>query len=250
METKRQIKLNYTREFTIACKINNLKPIELLQYFINHVSFYAFIGGKIDVTYLWATTVCIDFKEEYGGEIIQVTIPEIQEISLKYIKKLTSLNLNEPFLSSTAAFQSILIMDEWSSEMLPFTDYEPEIMIFNGELLKLTFDFNLICRMNGSGIEELLQYFIDKVSLARERATNFHHFVKTDPSTAFLLLLVGHDESVRDRVLPQQEMYKKYGLRLLELDDEQNEEDNFENRMKNYDAFYQEWFSALNRISN
>jgi len=250
METKRQIKLDYTREFTIACKINNLKPIELLQYFINHVSFYAFIGGEIDVTYLWATTVCIDFKEEYGGEVLRVTVPEIQEISLKYIKKLTALNLNGPPFSDTAAFQSILIMDEWSSEMLPYTDYEAEVMVINRELLNLTFDFNLICRMNGSEIQDLLQYFIDKISLARERAMNFHHFVKTDPSTAFLLLLVGHDESVKSRILPQQEMYKKYGLRLLELDNEQNEEDDFENRRRNYDTFYQEWYSALSRIDN
>ncbi|PIH00455.1 hypothetical protein CS542_04535 [Pedobacter sp. IW39] len=42
---QRQIKLNYS-EFKIACKINNLKPEELLQYFISYV-FYAFIGGNM-----------------------------------------------------------------------------------------------------------------------------------------------------------------------------------------------------------
>ncbi|MGY0040373.1 hypothetical protein [Pedobacter sp. NJ-S-72] len=159
METKRQIELNYTQEFKIACKINNLKPEELLQYFISHVSFYAFIGGNMEAIYLWATTVCIDFKEEYGGEPHPVTDHRIQEISLKYIKKLTALNMNYEAPETLENYNSVFIMKEWAAEMLPVTDYEKQVQSSDGVLLNLTFDFNLVCRMNGTEIQGLLQYF-------------------------------------------------------------------------------------------
>jgi len=250
METKRRIELNYTQEFKIACKINNLKPEDLLQYFIDHVSFYAFIGGNMEATYLWATTVCIDFKEEHGGEPQPVTDPRIQEISLKYIKKLTALNMNDGIPKTLENYDSSFIMKEWSSEMLPITDYEKQIETVNEVQLNLTFDFNLVCRMNGTEIQGLLQYFINKVSLARERALNLHQVVKTDPSTAFLLLLLSKHENVKHKVLPQQEMYKNFATRLIRLDEQQKGESSLENRIKNYNTFYLEWYNSLNRNIN
>ncbi|KIO76436.1 hypothetical protein TH53_14950 [Pedobacter lusitanus] len=250
METKRQIKLNYTQEFKIACKINNLKPEELLQYFISHVSFYAFIGGNMEALYLWATTVCIDFKEVYGGEPQPVTDHKIQEISLKYIKKLTALNMDDGAYKTLEYYNGISIMKEWSAEMLPFTDYELQIQISDESFLDLTFDFNLICRMNGSDIEALLQYFINRISLARERALNLHQHVKTDPSTAFLLLLISKHVSFRNKIMPQQEMYKKFTLQLLKLDEKQEGESNLENKIRNYNVFYLEWYNALNKNVN
>ncbi|QNK62159.1 hypothetical protein H7F33_16660 [Pedobacter sp. PAMC26386] len=250
METKRQIRLNYTQEFKIACKINNLRHEELLQYFISHVSFYAFIGGSMEAIYLWATTVCIDFKEEYGGEAHPVTDQRIQEVSLKYIKKLTALNMDHGSPKTIAYYKNVFIMKEWASEMLPITDYEAAVETVDGGLLQLTFDFNLVCRMNGTQIQGLLQYFINKVSLARERALNLHKIVKTDPGTAFLLLLVSHHDSLRNRVVPQQEMYKKYALQLLKLDEKQGGEVRLENKIRNYNIFYLEWYNALNKNIN
>lgn len=250
METKRQIKLNYTQEFKIACKINNLKPEELLQYFISYVSFYAFIGGNMEPMYLWATTACIDFKEAHGGQPQPVNDHRIQEICLKYIKKLTALNMSSVTYKIIAHYKIVSLMKEWSSEMLPITDYELEIQTSGGYLLELTFDFNLVCRMNGTKIEGLLQYFINQVSLARERALNFHQVIKTDPSTAFLLLLSSNHESLRNKILPQQDMYKKYAAQLQKLDEKQEGESNLENKIRNYNKFYLAWYNALNQNIN
>ncbi|MBB5636157.1 hypothetical protein HDE68_002045 [Pedobacter cryoconitis] len=250
METKRRIELEYTQEFKIACKINNLRPEDLLQYFINHVSFYAFIGGNMEAIYLWATTVCIDFKEEYGGEPQPVTDHRIQEISLKYIKMLTALNMDDGAPKTLEHYNSVSIMKEWSVEMSPITNYETYVQISDEVLLQLTFDFNLVCRMNGTEIQGLLQYFINRISLARERALNLHRLIKTDPSTAFLLLLISQHENVKYKILPQQEMYKKFAARLLKLDEQQEGESNLENKIRNYNIFYLDWYNSLNKNIN
>ncbi|MGY0040374.1 hypothetical protein [Pedobacter sp. NJ-S-72] len=86
--------------------------------------------------------------------------------------------------------------------------------------------------------------------MARERALNLHQLVKTDPSTAFLLLLLSKHENVKNKVLPQQEMYKKFAAGLLKLDEKQEEESNFENKIRNYNIFYLEWYNALNKNIN
>jgi len=247
MDVIGQIKLNYTEDFKIACKINNLKHEELLQYFIDHVSFYAFIGGDMELPYLWATTVSIDCKEVMGKKVEAVKDQRIQKISLRYIKMLTALHIEEDLSEGAVSAKSISLMKKWAVEMGPLTNYPAGIETSDGERLKLTFDLNLICSMNGINVQHLLQYFIDKISLANERAVNLIQPVKTDPSTAVLLLLVSGHEEVRNKILPHQEIYKKYGLWLLKLDKKQKEENNLENRIRNYSAFYLEWYNALSK---
>ncbi len=250
MDIKGQIKLDYPEEFRIACKINNLQHGELLQYFIDHVSFYAFIGGDMEIPYLWATTVCIECKEFWGKTVEAVTDQAIREISLKYIKKLTALSLETDLTKSAETSKSILLMKKWALEMTPMTDYQSGLNTDTGLKLKLTFDFNLLCRMNGVDIGLLLQYFIDSVSLARERAVNLYREVRTDPSTAVLLILVANHEEIKNKVLPRQEIYRQYGLRLLKFDKKQKEERNLDSRIKNYSDFYREWYNALNKDIN
>jgi hypothetical protein len=246
MKTKGQIKLNYPDEFRIACKINNLKHEELIQYFIDHVSFYAFIGGDMEPAYLWATTVGIECKEFWSEPIEVISDSRVQEISLKYIKKLTSLSLEADLTKTIETSKSLSLMKAWSAEMLPLTDYETDLTTDSGLVFNLTFDFNLVCRLNGIRAGLLLQYFIDNISLARERAINVIREVNINPSVAVLLTLVADHEDIKHRILPQQEVYRKYGFLLLKLDNEQKREYDLEKRMETYSAFYREWYNALN----
>ena len=245
MDTKGKIKLNYPDEFRIACKINNLKHEELVQYFIDHVSFYAFIGGEMDPQYMWATTVNIDCKEVSGESVSPISNVAMQEISLRYIKALTSLIGEDNLGASEGTARSTQVMKDWSVEMLPLTDYQDNIYTDSGDVFSLTFDFNLLCRLNGLSIGKLLQYFIDHVSLARERALNINNDFKTDASTAVLLILLGGHGDLKNRELPHQETYKKCGLKLLRLDKQQRGEDQAEKRIINYSTFYKEWYDEL-----
>jgi len=250
MNSIEEIKLNYTEDFKIGCKLNNLTHEELLQYFIDHVSFYAFIGGNMEQVYLWATNVSIDCKELVGGAAEVVTDQKVQDLSLKYIKKLTGLSKEADLSKSLETIKSLSIMKAWAAEMLPLTDYLIDVTINSEESLKLSFDFNLLCRMNGISVQVLLQYFVDHVSLARERAVNLNNLVKTDPSTAVLLLLVSSHDELKDRIMPQQDIYKQYGLKLLRLDKKQKRMESLEAKIINYNIFYREWYRALHNHVN
>jgi hypothetical protein len=245
-----QIKLNYPEEFRIACKINNLRYDELIQYFIDHISFYAFIGGTMEPPFLWATAVSIDCKEAFDKPVASITDPQIQEISLRYIRQLTALQLGSNVSRSAETSKSVSLMKAWSSEMIPLTDYAIGLRTQDNHCFTLTFDFNLVCRLNGIEAELLLQYFMDSISLARERAVNVIEQVKVTPAIAVLMILIGDHEEVKNRVLPQQEIYKKYGLQLLKLDKKQIKEADLESRIKTYSAFYREWFNALSQNVN
>lgn len=245
MNIKGQIKLDYTEDFRIACRINNLKFEELLQYFIDHVSFYAFIGGDMEPVYLWATIVSINCREAEGGAVETVTDGNIQRISMIYIKKLTALLLEKGLSKNIETVRSIALMEKWAAEMLPLTDYPDEVETDSGLSLKLRFDFNMLCRMNGLDVQQLLQYFINTISLARERAINLLVEVRADPGTSVLLFLVSYHDEVKNKILPQQDIYKQYGLKLLRLDKKQKEEADLDTRIKNYRAFYLDWYNAL-----
>ena len=242
------MELNYTEDFRIACKINNLKHEELIQYFIDHVSFYTFIGGELGPVNQWATKVCIDCKDLFGGVVARENDNEIRRISLKYIKKLTALSLGDEFTVEENVLRSDDLIEQWAHEMSPLTNYTMEFDAGEGEILYLSFEFNLLCKMNGVILEQLLQCFIDSISLAKERAVNLHEMVEINPGMAVLfLILIGNNE-VKNRIMPHQDIYKKFGLRLLKLDKKQREELNLQNRIDSYSSFYLEWYNALNNL--
>jgi len=244
MDSTEQIELSYKEDFRVACLINNLSYKDLLQYFIDHISFYVFIGGSLPAAYVWSTAVCIACREDSGGRAKPVQNQQIQQISLKYIKVLTAFIQAAEKRGAVADIDAV--MEQWSREMLPLTHDAKEITLAGTGTIWISFDCNLLCNLSGINVKDLLQYFINHVSLARERAINLLQHVEDDPSTAVLLSLMRSYSSSASKILPYQEIYKAYGLRLLKLDKKQKEEINPEIRLLNYSAFYLEWYHALN----
>lgn len=239
-----QTNLNYTEEFKIACKINNVKAEELLQFFIDHVSFYTFIGGEMELVYQWATKVATDCTTTFDGIISKISDVEIQGITLKYIKILTSLSLNDHLSKGSKAKQSALYIKAWSDEMLPLTNYETTFDT-GPHLLQISFDFNLLCRVHGLSSGELLQCFINNISLARERAAHLFDHAIPNPAMAILLLVVINNAEMRNKVMPNQEIYRKYILLLLKLDEQQYRQPDLWQRVDCYTEFYLDWYNTL-----
>ncbi len=246
MNVSRSTNLTYPEDFVVACKINNLKYQELLQYFIDHVSFYAFIGGEMDLVYQWATKVTTDCKCVFNGIITRINDVEIRRITLKYIKKLTGLSLNNTLSKEFKIIQSNLFVKNWSDEMLPLTNYETQLDTGDHQYLELTFDFNLLCRIHGFTSAQLLQSFINNISLARERAVNLNEMIAPNPAMAILLLVVINNKAIKDKIMPRQEVYKKYGIQLLRLDKIQKNEPDLQRRINIYTEFYLDWYKTLN----
>ncbi|WP_158796885.1 hypothetical protein [Pedobacter sp. L105] len=250
MNEKGGFGLNYAEDFTIACAINYLKREEVLQYFINRVSFYAFNGGEMEAVALWATGIVIECKEAYGSRIIAVTDKKVQRISVKYVTLLSELSASEKPSTVDKMKESFYLMQEWETEMMPLVDYPKTFGLDEDNFLMLTFDFNLLCRMNGVNPNQVLQYFIDHISLAIQRAVNLLEYKETD-STMSLFGMMLLSRSMQKNKLPvQQDVRKWYSERLLELDERLKKETVLEKRISVYKAFYAEWFQSLMKNLN
>jgi hypothetical protein len=250
MNAKGHTGLTYTEDFSIACTINYLKQEDVLQYFINRVSFYAFNGGEMEAVALWATNIIIDCKEALGVKIRPSVDKRVQRISMKYIGLLYDLQANDELSTVDKMRESIYLMQDWETEMLPHPDYPETFKLDDDRNLLLTFDFNLLCKMNGVSATEALQYFIDQISLAQQRAVNFLIFQGTSTSmSVFGVMLLSR--SMKKVQLPfQEDIHLFYTDKLLALDERLKEEHNIAKRLSVYKAFYAEWYSELIKSLN
>ncbi|SEB12287.1 hypothetical protein [Pedobacter hartonius] len=247
MDAKGQFGLTYTEDFRIACEVNYFKQKEVLQYFINRVSFYAFNGGEMEAAALWATQILLDCKNLIGGEVIPLTNRKVKRIAIKYIFLLNDLNENTYLSTVDKMKESFCIMQEWEAEMLPLVDY-PRTFYLNEEIfLVLTFDFNLICRMNGLQPQQVLQYFIDQISVARQRALNLIDFAGTN-SCMSLFSIMQLSRSMKQKKLPaQKEIEAWFTQQLLALDETLRDEPDIDSRVATYRELYAEWCHTLRR---
>jgi len=247
MDAKGEFGLTYTEDFRIACAINYLKQEEVLQYFINRVSFYAFNGGEMEAAALWATHILVDCKNLTGAEVVAVTNRKVQRIAIKYISLLSDLNVNTYLSTVDKMKESFYMMQEWEAEMLPLVDF-PRTFYLNEEIfLVLTFDFNLLCRMNGLHPQQVLQYFIDQISVARQRALNLVDFAGSNASMS-LFSIMQLSRSMKQNKLPvQKEIEGWFKQQLLALDETLRDEPDIDRRVATYRELYAEWYHTLRR---
>lgn len=246
MNSKGQFGLIYADDFSVACTINNFKKQEVLQYFINRVSFYAFNGGEMEAAALCATRIVVDCKDVNRTAISPVTDRKIQLISLKYIAKLSDLEGSIYFSAADKMKESFLVMKEWEEEMMPYTDYPKTFELGDEHFLILTFDFNLLCKMNGVTAEQLLQYFIDGVSIAIESACNVSGIEKDIRNSLFRIMVLSRSMK-KDRLPVEQDIYDWYADRLLSLDERLKKEGSMDKKISVYRVFYLEWYATVMR---
>lgn len=250
MDSKGKFGLNYTEDFRVACAINGLKHSNVLQYFVNKVSFYAFNGGEMEPLILWATDIVIDCKEDADIQVAAEKDGRVRRTALKYILLLNDLSEDMRISDTDKVKESEGVIKEWAEELLPHDDYPEAFQLENSELVNLTFDFCLVCRMNGLSVQQVLQYYMDHISLPREKAVNIFEMVDTHPCMAFFgTMMFSQSEKIK-RIPIQQEIQKVYSERILSLDEVLREEEDVEKRMSVYRSFYAEWYNALRKSIN
>jgi hypothetical protein len=245
MDSTIELGLNFTDEFSMACVINDLKQEDVLQFFINRASVYAFNGGDMETLSLYATSTVIECKNSLQSEPTPVTERRIQLMSLKYITLLSDLIHDESLSKVEKMRRNFEIMREWDREMSPYTTYEKTFRIDESRYLLLTFEFNLLCKFNGLTPKQVLQHFINNISIARDRATNLLGYVHTNASVS-LLILFALSRSMNKSWQPvKMDIYNWYSDRLVDLDQSLKEENSVEERLNVYNAFYSDWYQTL-----
>jgi len=247
MEAEGQFGVKYTEDFTIACTINNLEHEAVLQYFIDRVSFYAFNGGDVEAVSLWATHIVLDCKRKAGAQIVPVKDKRIQKISLRYIRLLSDL-INNIHLSTVEKMkESISLMREWEAEMPPNAEYPTTFFTDQHKSVLLTFDFNLLCNMNGIVVQQVLQFFIDEISFPRQRAVPLSATSGSSASMSFFEMMLMSRSMQRTKNRGQQEIDQLYNEQLLQLDETLKDESDEDRRLTAYREFYTKWYNSLRK---
>ncbi|WP_442590286.1 hypothetical protein ACSBL2_03490 [Pedobacter sp. AW31-3R] len=243
MDSKQQPRLRYTEDFRIACKLNGITCDELVQYFINKASFYAFNGGDMDTAGMMATQIIAECRDEIGSHLEPLTDRKVKRVFLKHIQLITKLADNPHLTTLEKIQESFYLMEEWALEMLPMVNYETSIMDEDGKTLIISFDLNLLCRVNGLDIITPLQYLVDRISLAVDRAVNLLDDVNTESSMAMLELRVTAIKRAEHVV--RTPVHEKFSEKLKDLDGWLSEVGDVEVRIKAYRELYREWYNEL-----
>jgi hypothetical protein len=199
---------------------------------------------------LWATRIIVDCKERVHAEVVPLNNRRLQRISIKYISLLSDL-MDNPYHSTVDKMkESFYIMEEWEAEMMPLMDFPKTFYLDEERFLILTFDFNLLCRMNGLNPQQVLQYFIDMISMARDRALKIRNVSDTDACMA-LFGMMKMSRSMKQHRLPvQQDIQQWYQEQQPELDEKLKFEPDLQLRVCAYREFYAEWYYTLQRNLN
>ena len=247
MEAEGQFGVKYTEDFTIACTINNLEHEAVLQYFIDRVSFYAFNGGDVEAVSLWATHIVLDCKRKAGAKVVPVKDKRIQKISLSYIRLLSDL-INNVHLSTVEKMkESISLMREWEAEMPPNAEYPTTFFTDQHKSVLLTFDFNLLCNMNGIVVQQVLQFFIDEISLPRQRALGLPENSGSSASMSFFEMILMSRSMKRTKNRALKEIDQLYNGQLLQLDETLMDENDEGSRLTAYQELYTKWYNSLRK---
>lgn len=250
MDFKGQFRLNYPEDFRVACTINNLKYEDVLQYFVDKVSFYAFNGGEMEPVILWATDIIIDCSETIDEKIVPENNQKVRRIALKYILLLNDLAEGTKLSHTAKVKESVKLMNEWEQELRPYITDSEIFLLDETTAVKITFDFKQVCKMNGISVLQALQYYTDHISLPTDRAVNLLEYVETHPCMALFGTMMFSNSAKIERLPVTKGIQLSFAERLLTLDETLKEEEKVEKRISRYRTFYAEWSDALRKYTN
>lgn len=248
MERGGKFGLNYPEDFKVACAVHYFRQEEVLQYFINRVSFYAFNGGEMEAVALFATNIILKCKLECSAEILPVQDKRVERTVIKYIRLLSNLSDRSGLPLVDKMEQSFRLMQEWEAAMSPLVNYPERMYLDDDHFLSLTFDFSLLCHMNGVGVNQILQYFIDHISLPVQRAGGAAEAGNPVMSLFSIMLM---NRAMNPIKQPNQQNVQNFYLhQLYELDMRMIDESDSISKQQAYRKLYAEWYDSLNQNIN
>jgi hypothetical protein len=179
MDTAKTMRLEIPDEFKIACVVNNLKPAEALQVFINHVSFFQTLNSGYLTGFQEASLVMSEYsvKMNLNGNDLQLKRitdmegPEFHQAkSVKHIRQLIALTFHRKDSESVKHRKSIPIVKGLFKSIQHFKFCPEKIYLNATQQLVFNNDFRIICELYQIYPKCYLEYFMNKISLAETNA--------------------------------------------------------------------------------
>lgn len=155
--------------FRIACATYHLSIPEVLQLFIDHISFYDSLSQKSDDIYRSATNTLLNYSISIRRETSTAFLNHRDPI-LKYIRKIikiATLPVSTPQKKRKLCVPIVRSIYQILDQSIP---QHSTVMLEGGNLLQLKMDLCVICEIHNCSAEEYLEHFMSQISLPKNHA--------------------------------------------------------------------------------
>jgi hypothetical protein len=173
--------LHLSQDFCEACKMFGILPKEAIQFYIAKTTVYANLCNNRDFTLFLASGIFNQYQK-CNNPVYDKIDPDKRQAGIKYVTAIAKLILEKSdVLQKEKAYNHLI--ENWYAVI---ESHLPEKIIYttNGLRIDLTEDFRLLCDMFGYTPSNVLQHYVDQISLPDYISSSESEF--TNATTFFL----------------------------------------------------------------
>lgn len=232
----------YKESYLITCCLYRLLPDELLVHFIRSVNFAALLYDLEDAHKMGAGNVINGFSNTRNGVTVNDdTLRPLHRKCFKVIDPIvdhTGLSKEEKIVQLDTA-----VIQCW--QMIKKRKDVKEVVVLPAHSeVTLPPEFMVVCFLYGIEPVQLLQYFINRISIVRDLSSN-HFCPEYNPCSAFV-------NAALDKYAPNHEpliaiLHHQYLNKMLLLNEEMKGEPDHQKRFLKFEELAREWAAALQK---
>lgn len=230
--------------YLITCGLYRLLPDELLVNLIHSVNLAALHFDFADTLKIAAAEVIAGFiKTTHSLPVTGAGLKALHRKCLKVIDPVVDhpdLSVEEKKVRLSAAVTQCWQMIKKRKDVTHLVILPDKFKVM------LPPEFVVVCFLCGMSPVELLQYFINRISVVRDLSS--HHFCpEYNPCTTFV-------NTSLDKYAPKNEplivlKHQAYLKKMLLLDEEMKGEPDHQKRFRQFEALAREWYLALQKVT-
>lgn len=156
-------------EFKIACATYHLAVLEVLQLFIDHISFYDSLSHKSNDCYRFATNTLLSHPHP-PIEGISPAFQTNRDAIIKYVREIVQMSVRPRTAEIKRRKMCIPIVKKIFKLMEPQITTSQTLQLDATNTLQLGIDFSIMCETHNCQPEVYLQHFMDQISLPETHA--------------------------------------------------------------------------------
>jgi hypothetical protein len=154
----------YPERFRVLAPGKQKKAFELTQRAIENMSFYKFCYKPETECNLDQMRVLLARMKPYQLQHDEYTDDLVAGISDFYLSRLKTLYLSKDLTASEERDQCIFLIDEWEAEQMPLLNYPKQIVMEDGRIMRICFDFHLVYTICGRNLNETVNALLEMYS--------------------------------------------------------------------------------------
>lgn len=166
---KENPELTIPLEFKMACTTYHLAVPEVLQLFIDHISFYDSLSHKSNDAYRVATNTLLSHPHP-PIEGISPAFKTNREAIIKYVREIVQMSVRPRTSEIKRRKLCIPLIKKIFNLMEPKVTSSRTLQLDGESSLQLGMDFSIMCETHNCSPEVYLQHFMDQVSLPETHA--------------------------------------------------------------------------------